>query len=152
MCALGMITWANNVNSAPQESMIKQLQDLQKDVLYLKARDKENSKEIQVLKQRLGSLLGRKWKRLNLVKGRSKRNLKPYPIEVAVSTKSSQSHKNYCYLGAYVNNRIIAVTFDNHPDWAKSCALTFTVPPNAQYRVEATSKHKGQITFAWVLE
>ncbi|WP_424965667.1 hypothetical protein [Dinoroseobacter sp. S375] len=101
--------------------------------------------QVTAAERALGRITGRGWEEFGVAKrsiGRAQNNDKDYPIVVAATINVAES--NRCHARIKVNGLTVAETKNNNSQWDKSCFVTATVPPGANYVLESAPHGGGR--------
>ena len=146
---------AYNTEGKPVDS----LRDLQRDVRNVNtelgaleekndALQSENSK----LSNAVQGYMNRQWCDVTGQRGRDAvyKNDEKHPIEIAVTTNSRSSKRNFCDVHVYVTNPDgeevhIVRNMDANGNSDKLCSATVTVPPGQSYKVKTKGLHWAKV-------
>ena len=73
------------------------------------------------------------------------RNTTKFPIEMVVSVwaaGSGQGNKD-CSLDIFIDGKHVLQDDQRHEKWRTTCSGAVTVPPDAEYKIEASVHHRG---------
>ena len=75
-------------------------------------------------------------------------NTTGFPIEVVVSIQNVGKNNKDCVLKIYINNMLV-MHDDQKDKYLQTCSGTVTVPPGAEYKIEATTFKKAPMRRSW---